>query len=562
LGSSEEARYKLLLVIPYSILIHSFFSIIFPAGDLSGQQMYLGRTRLVYDNAVSHGWAPGPKETILSQLYDWFNGINFQAALSVVFARGLSIDVLWVHLFLVPVLWGIFTPIATFLITQLIAHNEKASVLASLLISTFPYATYFGSISVPNSLGFIFFFFSLFLMLKYLTSSDSTITGLMVIFVFLSFMAHYLTGTMAISLLIFSVAFKSYVSEKPPSTAGKTLLITSFALSVSLLPLSFIYLRLVRYVPTAFTLSKFAELPPQEIAGLFFLGELIYGFDVRTIVFNVVGPALAFSYVIYLFYKSRRGRMRLQPNVIFLGAAFIIMLIEYWILKLFMTGLPLNEERLWVFRDLTAVPFATLAVYAILSSLNTFLKMKSSSASMIAGFKTLLKGRRIHLFGLLIVVDVLVVVVLSGWITYSTYEAYPQVAPLQTTWYELEAVKYIDQSTHENYVVLGDTWTIYAGEVVVGINNPRAYYFRELNPVGFELFTNMTEAPSPEWMLSAMNYTGANTTFAYFIVTQARLGSEKFNTVVIDALQSEQLTVVNVPGVSPDKLCVFSYKKE
>ena len=66
--ASEKVAYKLLFIIVHSVLIHSLFSIVFPAGDLSGQQMVLGRTRVVYDNAVLHGWPPWPIETVQSQI--------------------------------------------------------------------------------------------------------------------------------------------------------------------------------------------------------------------------------------------------------------------------------------------------------------------------------------------------------------------------------------------------------------------------------------------------------------------------------------------------------------
>jgi len=157
----------------------------------------------------------------------------------------------------------------------------------------------------------------------------------------------------------------------------------------------------------------------------------------------------------------------------------------------------------------------------------------------------------------LFALNVLIPMVLGGWITFSLRAAYPPVAAVQTTWYELEAVKYIEENTNKKYVVIGDTWTIYAGEVIVGVNNPRAYYFAELDKTGYDLFVNMTRNPSPQWMLQAMNYT--NTTVAYFIVTERRLGAEKFSSVVSRALQNKQLTLVGVFGAG--KLYVFSYKK-
>jgi len=267
--SSEKVAYKLLFIIVHSVLIHSIFSIVFPTGDLSGQQMFLGRTRLVYDNAVLHGWPPWPVTTVQSQIYEWFRGINFQAALSVAFARMFSIDFIWIHLFLVPVLWGVFTPIAAYLTTYTFTQNEKVAVLSSLLFSAFPWATYFGAISVPNSLGYIFFFYSLYFMLKNLDSNDPKTRFLTLTFPFFSLLSHHLTGIMSFCLLILALVFKSYKGEKSSSITAKVSLVTSFILCASLLPLSLIYLRFFRATTyTAFTLDKLYELPLEKIVGI------------------------------------------------------------------------------------------------------------------------------------------------------------------------------------------------------------------------------------------------------------------------------------------------------
>jgi hypothetical protein len=563
LFTSEKTSYKLLSIILHSILIHSFFSIIFPAGDLSGQQLVLGRTRLVFDNTILHGLSGYPTATVQTLIIETVKGTNLQAALSTVFARMLGIDIFYVHLSLIPILWGTFVPIASFLVTKTIGGSEKASVLSSLLVSAFPYAVYFGAISVPNSLGFIFFFYSLYFMLKYLTSSDSKNAYLMLGFTLFSFLAHYLTGIVSFSLLLLAIAFKSFRNEKnPASKDAKILLLVSFLVCVSLLPLSFIYLRLFGTSSApAFTLDKLNELPLQEVAGLFLLGELIYGFNLSTILLIIIGPSIAFLWMIYLLYRLKKNpNAQFRTHIFFLFAAFLIILIDYRIMKLFMEGLPINEERLWVFRDLITAPFAGLAIFTVFSSLEAFLKRSFIPTTRALNTKSLTKVNIPRTSSTLLALSILTSILIGGWITSSLSAAYPQAAPLQTTWYELEAVKYINSNTHEKYVVIGDVWTIYSGEVIVGINNPKAYYFGENNKTGHDLFANMRENPSPQWMLLAMNYT--DTTIAYFIITEPRVGPNQFNSTVTRAQQNGQLTRVNIPEVSPQKLSAFSFRNE
>jgi len=562
LFSSENTTQKLLFIIVHSVLIHSLFSIIFPAGDLSGQQMVLGQTRRVFDNTILHGLSGWPTATIQTFIVEVFEGINLQAALTTIFARMLSVDIFYVHLFYIPVLWGVFVPIASFLTTSAISASEKASVLSSLLVSAFPYTVYFGAISVHISLGFIFFFYSVYFMLKHLSSNGSRTTFLMVAFSLFSFLAHYLTGVMSFSLLLLTVAFKAYENEKKPtSLTAKASLVISFFVCVSLLPLSFIYLRLLgTSANPVFTLDKIYELPVREIVGLLLVGELAYAFDVKTILPFIIGSVLALIWMIYLIYVLKRNpTSKFRTHIYFLFAAFLIVLIDYRILKLFMKGLPLNEERLWVLRDFIAVPFVALAVYAVFSSIKAFLKAKSPTTITVANLKSLSRANVLHVFSLLLALNVLIPVFLGGWITFSLSAAYPQVAPLQTTWYELEAVKYIEENTHEKYVVIGDVWTIYAGEVIVGIRNPKAYYFGEFDKIGYDLFGNMKQDPSPQWMLQAMNYT--NTTVAYFIVTEPRLGTEEFNNVVSKALQNGLPIYGPRGGFGNGRLYIFYHGK-
>jgi len=562
LFTSEKTAHKLLLIIAHSVLVHSLFSIIFPAGDLSGQQMVLGRIRLVYDNAVLHGWFPWTVETVPSLFYEWFKGQSFQAALSVVLSRMLSIDIFWVHLFLIPVLWGFFTPIAAFLVTKTLGGNDKAAVLSSLLLLVFPYLTYFGAISVPNSLGFIFLFYSVCFMLKNLDSNDYKNTLLMWSFSVLSFLSHSLTGIMSFSLLFLAMVYKSYRSEKGTSPAtAKISLAISFLFCASLLPLSLVYLRFFAPVLyTFFTLDRFYTLPAEEIVGLFFLGELIYGFDLKTILLIMIGPLLALLYAIYLLYKFRRNpTAKYRAQISFLFVTYLIILIDYRILKLFMADLPFNEERLWVIDEFLASPFVALAIYSATSSLKKLLKTTSQQTMSIISRSSLSWRRVLRIGGLLFTLNILTPMILGGWISYSLHAAYPQVAPLQTIWYELEAVKYIEENTKEKYVVIGDVWTIYAGEVIVGVNNPRAYYFLEFDKTGHDLFVNMSRDPSSQWLLSALNRT--NTSVAYFIITEPRLGTQEFDNILSKAMRAHLQTYVPPGGFGNGKLYVFRYDK-
>jgi len=548
--SSERVEHKLLLIIIHSILSLTFFTIIFPAGYFGAQQTVLGETRLVYDNIVFGGIPLRPEENILVQVYNWFRGINFQAALNVILTRMFGIDIFYGHLFFVPLMWGIFVPVAAFLVTRMFCENKNISILSSLLFSLFPTSIVWGTYSVSNSLGYIFFFYSIYFILKYLFTTGAKTSFLMIMFSFASFVSHPLTGTMSISLVLLAITLKSYENEKAKyPTSAKIALLFSFLVSTIVLPFVLVSQRIIYTSYTSFSLDKLYELSPTEI-----VGELMFGQYVN---FSLVGalvaglaPLLGFIGMIYIL----RSSVNTGPNktrhvsALFLLMGFLIVLVDYRILKLFMVDVPFGEDRLWVFRDFMAAPFVAFVVSNIVASLQ----------------KTTSKHARIHVqFPFSTVPSALrstatfaIILLLSGWVTASVYYTYPHSGPLQTTSYELEAVKYIETNTNESYVVISDQWMMYAGGMIVGAHNPRAFYFSISDSEGIILFNEMKTNVSIDTMIKAMEYN--NATVAYFIVEELRLDIEEFNRLISQA-QVNGLEVFRVFGEG--KLYIFRYEK-
>lgn len=554
--SSEKVEYKLLFIIVHSILSHSFFAIAFPAGNIGFQQSVLGQTRRIFDNTLLHGWG-GTAENILIRIYKWFGSGNLQGAYSVTFARMFGIDVFWSHLLLAPMLWGIFIPTTTFLITKTLGGDERTSALAGLLSSAFPFLIYLGAISVPNSLGIIFFLGSLYFFLKQLTSSESKYASLMLIFTFASFLSHFLTGFISISFLLLALSLKKYETEKANSpSSAKLLLFSSFILSTSILPLALIYHRIFAPTFTYFTTDKIYEYTTTELLGQFLLGDLLY-YPPHILLIYIAGPLIAFIWAAYKLYATRNHKPSKDTctYTIFLLLGFLMLWVDYRILRIFMVNVPFEEERLWVFRDLLSVPFVALAI----SELPTFLRGIAPARAA-----TFLRAHKRDLF---LIFNISIPALLAGWIALSVNYAYPHYSPLQTTSYELEAVEYIDKTANRSYIVVCDLWVSYAGQMIVGAYNQRAYYFGDGNPLGATLFIKMKDSASPEVMIEAMNYTEAE--IAYFIMTkemegapQTRLGEDEYNRIIQQAQQNNLPTYKIFYYKGEEKLRIFYYQKE
>lgn len=563
--SHERTEHKLMLIIIHSILAHSFFFIVFPAGDIGGQQLFLGRTRLVFDNVILNGWPPSPPGNVLEQIYSWFRPTNFQMALSVILARMFAVDVFWVHLLLVPILWGVFMPIAVFMITKIFSRNENISVLSSLLISLFPLSIYWGAISVPNSLGYIFFSYSIIFLLKYLRSNDRKTISLMIAFSLASFLGHFLTGILSFSLLLLAITFRRYQIEKNSSPkSAKASLASSFIFCASLLPLALLYLKLFYPMYTYFSLATLSEFSPSEIIWALIFGEYPV-LDFSTAVIHIMGPLLGIAGVIYVIFRSRKqvSNNEHRMALFFMFTGLLMIAIDHRVLKFFMTGVPFAVGRLWMFQYLIAIPFIAVVVHDIITFLHK--KASKSLSQLISSAKALQTSlntkavRTTITVGMLLIIYISALVFFSGWITLAVYRAYPHFSPLQTTSYELESVRYIDTHTADKYIVIGDMWILFSGHMIVGINNPRAFYFSSRDPHGVTLFIHMKTNPTNETLTEAMEYN--NSTVAYFIIEKPRLGEKEYNRIVTQAIQNGLQTYQTFYYRGEEKLTIFYYTR-
>lgn len=561
-SASEKIKYKLSWIMVYSIVCRSFSAIIFPAGGVGPQQGEgLSITRLIFDSTISGGWAPWPPNNVLVVLYNSLRGENFQSALTVIFARMLGIDVYWTHVWLSPVLWGAFVPITVFAIARALGGSETTSILASLLTTAFPHMVLWGTFSVSNSLGFIFFVISLFLFINYLSSKGGKIPLLMAIFFSASLLSHLLTGILTLSLLLLAAAVKAFdIEKKDAPLIAKTTLVSAFLLSTILLPFSLLLQRIIYPQFTNFTLNALAGLPVIRVLSLLVIGEYA-NFSIEALSVFLAGPLLGFIGIIYMFMRRRKKfeDEHASLNLLFILLGYLMVLIDYRILKFFMINVPFDAERLLVFEYLLAVPFVAFVVYGVLTYLDgkatrcTLRGMQASSSSTHSA-RVGTRAKRIAVYASM-------AIVLATWLTSSVYYAYPRYSFLQITEYEIEAARYIETNTNGTYIVICDLWFDYAGGMLVGINNTRAFYFSIAERTGVESFIALREDPSVSTInktLAPFEQEGMHFQTVYFVVDQPRLGTDEFNRVVAKATENN-LGVYRTFG--DGKLYIFYYNR-
>jgi len=571
--SAEKVEYKMLFTILHSVLSHVFMVVVFPAGNIGVQQTLLGKTRLVFDNVISNGFG-WSMTGVLTKIYILFRGENLQSAFSVIFAHMFGVDVYWTHLLLVPILWGIFVPLIAFMISKTLAASERVSVLSCLLISLFPTSIVWGKESIPNGLSYLFFFCFIYFVLKHLKSNRSRDLFLAIMFFLATSLSHYLAGTVAFSLFLIVNAVKTYENDKrkSPRTAKLTLLI-SFIFCVSILPLALAYRRLFYpWADTRFSLQPLYELPFPNAFFYILLGnyfDFIYREAYITTMIFGAAPLLGLIGMMYMLVTSskKRPNRSIDPNLLFIFLAVATIAVDDRILKLFMVNVPFVEaDRLWVFRDFLLVSFVTIFVVGSIHEMRrTLAKVSDRLLHLLQGASrarwslNYLPQLRIRSFTS-VLVSALIFTIVSGWVTASVYYAYPHWAPLQTTSYELEAVKNIHETTKEKYIVIADQWIIFAGQMFAGINNPQAYYFSHTDPAGISLFIQMETNPTNETLIEAMETN--NATIAYFIIEKPRLGTETYNDIINKAQQNNLQTYkIYYHPEDEEKLRIFYYKE-
>lgn len=556
--SSGKIGHKLFFVVIHSILIHVFVIIIFPAGYGGVSQIILGRTRRVFDNMVLHGPWGWVTENIFSQLYLWTRGTNLQTSFSVILARMFGVDVYWSHLMLVPILWGAFVPIIAFKVAKKVGGNRGFAVISSLLVGLFPTSIFWGAVSTPNSLGFLFAFCSVYFALNYMGSGGFKSFLLMAGFSSISFLSHFLTGTITLSFVLLALAFRRYLKARGPlSLLKRTELLLSFLLSISILPIALVSQSLVYPITTGFSFEMLKTTPLEDVIWLIFLGEYV-NFDVKTALIQAIGPSIGLIGIIYTLVVGQENRRVSRLYKWFLLACFLVISIDYRVLRLLMVGVPFGEERLWVMRDFILVPFVAILIVSLFSF---FSSVTLSGASRKFRLRFLSGDfSNVDLSLRLVSVALVISVSLSGVVVASIYYSYPRAAALQITSYEIEAVRYIEAATSEKYIVIGDQWITYTGQMFVGLRNPRAYYFYHTDPIGVRLYNEMKENPMPEPMIEAMNIN--NSTVAYFVIETSELGY-RLKTAEFDSVVSQASLSLKTYGIFGDgRLYIFYYKKE
>ncbi|MCX7779100.1 MAG: hypothetical protein N2259_02555 [Patescibacteria group bacterium] len=417
-----------------------------------------------------------------------------------------GIDIFYLDLFLILILWSVFLPIFTFQLVNLIFKNEKIALLSSLaVLLPFPFQTD-GAITLPKTVSFLFFVFALIVIFQYLKGQKKLLPLIIFFFLILSF--HYILFLiLSLEIFIFGLVLKT----QPKKICLKKIFLFLFFIIFSL---SLIFLD--RISETSFFQYKLSEIPqvfPSKVKD--FLKKILLG---------------------QYFYYFEQGQplFPLKPNfffVLFVWSLVIVGLIKSW-----------KKDR-WI---------KILAIFLLILIINQFL-----SLSLMKNYRLLARrSSMITIFllviffsvGLIELIEIkliekvnfkpkLITILLSVFLTIfasTTYASGPYNLGTVTR-SELGVARFlwqeIKKEPKKRFCIFDSSWRLLALEAESGIiagNFP-------FHPIDFvqkekdELYRQMLKNPSREILNQTLEITGAEKCF--LVVNQEWLKSEIFDKI-------------------------------
>lgn len=516
--TSLSNSFKLGLVCVYSFLAHSLFLLVWYPGRFGDPWAHLGSARYIARTGMTYAYSRLVEQFLIVDL-----AVKVQQALTVFFGRMFSVDLYWVHVVLVPLLWSTLVPLIAYRIAEMLTVNKSRifPILTAAATLLFPSLIIWGTVSVPNSLGFVFFFVSVLFLLLWMNHGEKRMLVMSLSASTVSFLAHPQTGLFAFMLLLWGIVIKKTTRK-----------IWRFA---SYVPLFMVYPLALLYWKASLSLS-----------GLLVLDNFLsFQSEISTIllVFGIVG----------LVFGVRSRLVNTRSAVMFF-VLYATILSEYYLTNFGMTGLPYWAGRILTMADFLLVPFVALGFFMIARAFGKGSSWRSRAWSSVdislERFKFDLSGRYVGLL--------LVCLFLSLQTTFALYQAYPrsEIVVVQPAAYGLEAIQFIDSNSPERYVVLCHPGFSGLAIGFLGVDygwggNPRGYF--GISSFGYpiaQMYGEMTKTPSIGIMQQGMNF--ANAKLSYFVVS---VRDPKFEEIVERTL--EILPAIRVFG--DGKLYVFMY---
>lgn len=510
---------KLSLIFIYSFLARSLFWIVWYPGRYGDPWQHLGSARFIDKTGMPYAYSWLLQNFLIADL------IKFKAQYAplILVARMFNVDIYWVHILFVPFLWSFLVPLCSYKLAEMLAKgwSELFPLLTALVASLFPSLVLWGTVSVANSVGFILFFFVVFLMFYWVHTGKRQALVLSLLVTVAAFFAHTLPAIFALMFFLLVVGFQKF-SRAVEKVVFYLLLFLLYPFALYLFAAQF-------SLGGLFALESFGSLQSDIVAAMTFFGLL----------------GLVFS------LRSRNVERR---NLLLAFAFYGMVVFEYYLTKYGMSNLPYGAHRVLVMADFLFLPFVALGVIEVVNVLARVFSYVNPSASFLkkVNFRFLPRSAGFALICL----------VLSAQASLTLNQAYPhqEINDIQPAVYMMEAIYHINSTAPGPYVVLCDTQLANIAIGLLGIDYGYAGGGNGL--FGMPVYTyptivmyiRMGQSPSVSIMQEAIDFIGW-AEVAYFVL---EVKSDERSKMVLE----ETSAILDVDAVFGDgKLYVFRYVK-
>jgi len=496
-------------------------------------------------------------QSVTSRLF-LYQRASIQYGLVTALSKTLYIDVSWIHLFLIGTLWSFFVPLIGFKISETLGASNRAGLLTGFLAANAPMVIGWSTGGVPNSLGFFFFFVTIYFLLKSLSSKNVLkYVFLTLLALVVSLLTHGLTAIATFIVVLLAASVKKYQSWKENhQKRASFFLVFSFFVCVILLPAASVLMYLVYPTYSSFSLQK--------ILGLNINYVVLANYASYSTIENLMYGTITFLGIIGMVLHSRKGKRKSLG--LFMILALVLIIAEYRIHLYFATRELFGTGRFLSFEPFITVPFAAIAIEYLINTAKPVMPTSLNPAHAHSSKRGILSKLNFPSKQTLIAILMclgLSALIVEGALTLFQGLGFGREPYGILSVYSQEAATLIHEEyrrTGEKYAVVSDFVSETAGMSVVGRSNPDEYY--HYGPLNGAFFSELLLELSIEPLVAASGYNDAQQVYVilsrYSVIR--RLGPTADVDRLINSLSRLLRPPLAVVGEGWRQVYVFSFR--
>ncbi len=550
--SKLKTGFIILLIILHSYFLHTYLPIIYETGFGGDKWRHLASEKFLKTGQVYTPSLIGEPLRLMT-LGPWqvpevlFAGnktsYGNQWGLTLLLSDFLAIDIFWIDYWLIFILWSFFIPLLLYQLAGFVYQSTKFKLLIAWLPTIFYTWQVFGAVTLPVSLGMIFFLAVLYLWLYYLQTNSKKVRNLAIIFTFLMYFGYVLYF---IIMSVLAVGFLIW-GEIKNNTWRRALLTLIIFLACLVIPAMEILMGYGSLKSGITNPAKIFSLTADAFGNLTGIvafiprpthidqGNWLYNQTRQTqsqaSLFSLRLLPLIFTSLVWLLTLLGIQKIRKLPEkkfALFILLSFVVLLFTYIFSWYFMDGNHILARRL----DLTITFFWLFLIGLGIFYLLEYFLPKTDNF--------------IKVYSLIIFISLLAT---------STYSSGPVLEVVTKD--EVIAAQYIWERIDKknNYCVVANTWPLLGLEYVSGreiIAGGFPVYLEYAQPERVKIFEGLIRKPLAEdWMAKAFEVTQAN---ECWYMTEKRWMSDK--------VWEDNLRIFGEPKMQIGQVYIWQIKRD